>query len=263
MAILRGKHGAVDGANTVRHWMVAAEADDNDYHASNTQGGTGRADGNKDWGGWYRAYGHTPYMWPGTQYTFSGVMTTGVGATGVCLCERVRIVCPTEEGKPIWHQAWFAANGDLTLGAATATDATIPAPPTSIGRKVSFDGTDQDDVRGWVLEFICPRVRYASSTTAGLYKGAADNIDARLTVNVYAANFNTLPTRNTDYTVKAYTAAGTYWDIQWMKILQLPQCDVPVEEKELVSGVIVAGMQGFNGTTAGYIKTPAVVTKWP
>lgn len=269
MAVLRGKHGTINGANTVRYWMVMSEADDQAYHASNVNGGTGRIDGNTDWQGIYRAYGHTPAVWPGDAFSFAGAMNSlgTVGASGTAIVQRIRIVCPIEEGGKIWHEVLFGGNGALTLGTVSVTpDTSVPNPPAAQGCKVAIGNptpADVTDVRGWELVIEDPTVRYANSGTSGGYRRESDNLDAQVQYDVHAANFNVLPTLNANHIVRLYVTASIYWELKWAKVLKLPKNEVPIEDRQLVSGTVMLGMNGHVSGTTGWIKNPAGTTKWP
>ena len=264
MGVIAGNLIHVDGANTVAAWKVRYKGQLADYRGSNTQSGVGRELGNSDWRGIYRAYGHTPLYFPGETFTFTGTVDGTNGATGAAICDRIRVWWDIEQGKKIQHEVSFSAMGALTLGAAAASDSTSPDPPTSKGMFIKLNGTAQTDIRRMELIVVAGNKPYVSSTTDGVTKRAVGPIDATLNFSLYQDDPSLLPSVALDYGYVAslYVTSTTYWELAWM------MCDDidyggDHEGEENVGGTVGMSFNGFSGTTAGWIKTPAGTAKWP
>lgn len=274
MSVISGKGGAVSGQDTVREWSITTKKTLVPITASNTKGGTMRVQGNGDWSGSYSGYGHTPGVFPGDTFVFTGSIDGVVGVTGNARCESVEVVIDIEGGKPIEYTVSFQSNGALSKGAAVAVDIVVPNPFSSIGTKVEFGTmvaspvfTEIADVRTITLSFTKSLPEYASSDTGGDTKRVDANLDLTLAITVYTADFSTLPAEGSEQHARVYVNASTFWELKWVRVEELSGLDVDIAEGTPVGATINAGMHGFanvTGTpTEGIIKDPAQVTKWP
>lgn len=274
MGVISGIGGAVNGQHTVHKWAVNVLKTLIPYHASNTKKGTARIAGNGDWNGSFSGLGHSPAQFPGDEFTFTGSIDGTNGVTGAARCESTEIVIDIEGGNPIAFTISFSSNGALTRGAAAVTDSVVPDPPSSIGTKVELGTmvaspvfTELEDVRTVTLTFSKSLPEYASSGTAGETKRVDANLDFTIAIAVYTNDFSTLPDEGDERQCRVFVDATTFWDLKWIRIEELSDLDVDIEAGTPVGAIINAGMHGFAnivGTpTGGYIKDPAIATKWP
>lgn len=268
-----GINAAVDGVSTARGWEVSYTADTQKYVASNTDGGPGREDGNKDWSGSYTAYGHTPAVWPGESFTFLGSEDGAVGVSGTAIVDTITINIDFESGAIIDYTVNFSADGALTLNAAAVVaDATMPAAYTSIGRKVQLKAiggayADVDDVRTVTITLSAENQSYVSSSTSGWVRRNAGNFDATLSLSIYESDLSALILPNSIYSVKVYVTAAAFWEFEWIKFGEASGVTVDREGAGHIAYTANGAFTGFaevtGSMTQGFIKNPAVATKWP
>jgi len=274
MGTISGIGGAVDGVNTVRTWTISSSADLQSFAASNTAGATGRAIGNKDWSGSYTAYGPQPVKMPGEKFTFTGSIDGTNGATGDAIVDSVEISIDIEGGGIIAHTVSFSSDGELSLGAAVAVDATVPAPYTSIGCKVELAAVAAEpqygelaNVRTVTLSFSAENPSYIDSSTAGQTKRHVGNIDLEVSIGVYVDDFADLPALNTVQSAKIYVSDTEYWEISWLMFGEASDLTVDREGAAIVgaslnAGLVVSQLIG-EVQTLGEINTPDLETWWP
>lgn len=279
MAVLTGIAGAVEKATTdidaVAEWSINHTADLQSFVASNTKQGTVVLDGNTDWTGSYRAYGHTPSIMPGDEFVFHGSIDGTNGATGSAIGDSVTITCDIEAAAPLVHTVAFSAHSSaLTLGASAAADATTPAGLSSIGCDVQTGTavgtpvyTAITDVRSWELTIQRANVSYVSSDTAAQVYRLAGNISGTISVSVYEDDWADLPAVNAHSYIRLYVSATEYWDIGFVKWGEATDLTVDREGAGMIGATLNGQWTGYELVDAafaeGYIKTPAVVTWWP
>lgn len=263
---LTGKLGAVNGVSEIANWQVSGQADLKEIFASSSKGAPITLDGNKDWSGSYKSYGHTPPVMPGEAFTFTGSVDGSKGATGAAIADSITVTVNIAAAAPIEFTTQFSGNGALTLGAAVATDVTAPNPPSSKGCKVAtYNGTTEtvlDNITDFTFTITAANQTYVNSSTNGLVKRLAGNITAQASYNQECDNFDALPALNAENEYRFYVTAATYWSFKWLKVDgHTPNVDVETA-KVLGSGVSLR-FGGFSGGVEGYIKKPGDVAFWP
>jgi len=211
------------------------------YVASNTSAGTGRKCGISDWRSTGMGYGYQPAVFPGDSFTLTFSLDGTNGYTGSGYCEQVDIIIDVEKGGYIENAVHASRNGALTVGAAAATDTTIPDPPCVQSLSVKLDTTAQDDVRFMHLMMRCPGKKYVSSDTAG----GRERKGTQYVVNVMV------------------TVSGTLsWELKWMRCESVKQL-ADHESDECVSAEVKMSFDCSDGETLGWIINPADSTVWP
>ncbi len=272
--VLGGSAGAVNDVDTVGNWSVTSTADLQAVIASNTKKGTVLLDGNTDWSGSWVAYKGTPDYKPGDTLTFTGSIDGTNGATGSVMVDSIEIVIDIEAGGVITATVNFSGNGALTLGAAAATDATTPDPPTSIGTKVELGTmvavpvwTEVDDVRTVTLTLTRDNQAYVSSSTSGATKRIAGNWSATVAMTVYEDDWADIETINAEKRMRIYVDSTTYWLVEFVKLAEASDLTVDIE-----AGALIGATQNFQWTayadvagsqTEGEITDPGSTTWWP
>lgn len=135
-----GKFAVVDGQTTVRNWTISEVQAAAVFVASNTDGGTGRRRGVKDWSGGFSQYGGTPLNMPGESLTFKGFTApdddvSGAGKTyeGTAIIDQIVVNWNWETGGIISTDYTFSGNGLLSKSTDTVVDSTAPDVPETCG----------------------------------------------------------------------------------------------------------------------------------
>ena len=164
MTVISGIDMAVNGASTARTFQIREFGQPRrGYSASGFAKGTGRSKAPVGFSGWYLGYGHTPAVFPGAAFTFTGSVDGALGVTGAAICTANIIRASIEQGGPIEYMVRFFGDGALTKGAAVGTDATVPAPGDGTDTSIEFAGSTVGCVRDWVLEMSCKPRPYSGS----------------------------------------------------------------------------------------------------
>ena len=274
MAAISGAVGAINGIPNIMNWTVTTTAALPDMVTSGASGGTIRIAGNGDWSGSYNSEGAVPTQLPGDSFTFTGSMDETNGATGDAMVSRVLINVPVAEGGAITHTVEFGSNGTLTLGAAAATDATVPSPESAIGCKLNTGTmiavpvwTEIPDVTSMSIELVRANPVYHSSTTGATAKRFEGNLDARVTVGVIIGDPADLPAVNAVAGVQAFINATEYWEFKWAYLESIDNVTVDPSTRAPVSCNLNFAMTAVAEIAAvwtkGTIKKPDTTTYWP
>jgi hypothetical protein len=153
---ITGKEAAIDGLHCLRNFRLQLKGVDTKSACSASAGAVLRTSGNADWSVVATGYG-LPAKYPGEFCTFEGNDRNHVGwksgdedgaGTGA-LVDWVKIFCPIEAGKHIYHQIRLLGNGSIAKGDAyIATDAAAPTPLNPKGLLFKIDGTSVSGVLG-------------------------------------------------------------------------------------------------------------------
>ncbi len=264
MAILHGKLGLVNGQSTVAEWQTEYWGEPPPWITSQTESGEAHACGPYDWRGWFRAYGHTPGLFPGEAIIFAGNLGNGSGVSGAGIVDEIDITCDIERAIPLQYFVRFSRNGTLTRGSAPGTDGTAPAIfcPTSL--MVKLNGGQQTDTRYWRLVLRCANKKYITSENVDAgYKRIAGVINGQFLYRVYMSNPSVLPTEGDNYLGAFYVTASSYWSVSWCKIVKIEDVGAGGEREGLVGADVSGVFNAHDGTAIGAIITPAGATKWP
>lgn len=261
MSTRSGRLGVVDGISTVLNWKTSEKSDNQAYTASNTQGGTGRLPGNTDWNGSFDFLGHTPPVIPGNTFSFVGYDGNQT-ASGTGIVDAAGITIDVEGGKIIQGSLSFSANGPLVLGAGSATDVTIPDPPSAIGCKALWNAAELLDIAKMVLNLKATNPSYNSSTTGGATARRQGNFDFDGTIDLKINTLAGLPTKGDIQILKLYVGASTFWELKWA-IIDEVATSVDVNTQAINAATIRFSKAGFKSGAVGYVKTPSVTTIWP
>lgn len=265
MGVISGISAAVSGASgiTMREWRIREIQRGPKWVASISQAGVSAACGAKDWRGYFLGYGHTPVVFPGETFTFLGSVDGTLGVTGPAICDRIVITWDIEAGKVIEYRVDFSANGTLSKGAAAATDSGTPVVVCSTSMYVKIDAQNQTDIRYMRLVITAANRPYNSSDTAGQVKRNSGNINAECLYRLYQDSPANLPALAMPKVLRFYVTATTYWELTWMRLEEIEDYGVNLEEAENVGATIKGAFVAYNGTGAGTIINPATTTKWP
>jgi hypothetical protein len=261
-----GLSSVVNNASQARAWRIMMNELAAEYVASGMQKGMGRIAGVKRWRGVYVAYGGTPAVFPSESFTFTGNTQGSVGYTGTAVCDRIRIEWdPTAEPPvPIRQMVFFRSAGALTPGAAAATDATTPSREAATSLRVDLGGVQQTHVHKAQLDIFAKHMkRYADTSTSFWEYWTEGAIDAEAWWDITEDDPASVPVWQLEHTFKIYVTAGTFWEIQWMRITGHPRFEVDHEGNKPAGGRVQAQWNSDNGTSTGTIKDPATTVKWP
>jgi hypothetical protein len=271
MPIGHGKVIAVDGESSIfqthiEHWRGLA-----DYVAGNTDGATGRPDGNDNWGGHYHLYckdadnSRQPARFPNDSATLTCSFGSGTstGYTGTARFSRLQIDAPIEQGGNIIHRIDFMANGSLSRIAAPTTDSTIPLPMNAKYAKIALGGADQADVAYQRLIFNALCIPYCNTSTSGQWKADEGDLDVVCQWLIQSEDASVFPNPGALVVLRFHVTATKYWEIQWMRIEGVrPHFKDRREPRRLTGASVIAKMEASNGTNLGHIIAPDGTYKW-
>ena len=268
MGVISGISGAISSVSgiTMRSWKINEIQRAEPRADSTTQLGMTRQCGIKDWRGYFLGYGHTPVVFPGDTFVFTGSLggASPKGVTGTAICDRIVIIWDIEAGKVIEYRVDFSANGTLDKSDTTSiTDSETPVIECSTSMYVAIAGGVQTDIRYMRLEITAANRPYVSSTTAGQVKRTAGNIDAECTYKLYQDTPANLPVLAVPNALRFYVTVSTYWELTWMLLEEIEDLGANREGAENVGATIKGALVAYNGTGIGTIINPASATKWP
>lgn len=281
MSVLSGFGGAVGSVDTVRDWKISSSADLAAFVASNTVKGTGRLDGNYDWTGSYTCYGHTPVNFSGDAVSIILSLDGAVGVTGEIVISEVTLDWDVEGAGIISHNTTFEGDGAIGLGAAVASDSTIPNPPSAAGCGL-FTGTLIDapvfteitDIRTMSLTLTAATPSYSSSGTYAdgkprIKRLSGGVIDASISWTTYQETGANLLVPGDVHVFKLGVDPGAtptkFWEIRWMRVDEASDFGADIEGSGLVAAAQGASLDAFNQvpiTKTGKITDPAGAVRW-
>lgn len=271
MPIGHGKVMAVTGESSIfqthiEHWKDLA-----DYVAGNTDGATGRPDGNSNWAGHYHTYARDadsarqPARFPNDSETLAASFGSGTstGYSGTARFHRLQIDAPIEPGRNITHRVDFMANGALTRTAALISDATIPFPMNAKNALIKLHGNTQADVAYARLIFQAACIPYCNTSTAGQWKADDGDLDVTAEWLIQSEDASVFPSPGSLQVLRFHVTAAKYWEIQWMRIEGVrPHFKDRRDPRKLTGASVIAKMECSNGTSLGHILAPDGTYKW-
>ncbi|MHC4178263.1 MAG: hypothetical protein ACYSWU_12200 [Planctomycetota bacterium] len=281
MGVVGGCDAAIDVGSVavlVPEWRVNYTGKLRPYTASGLSAGMAVTQtAVKDFTGFYRAFGHTPTIFPGDIFQLKASIDASVGvasAASGCICDSIIVRGSVEQGGPIEQIVRFSGNGALTYGVAVAVDSGTPDPGDATDMRVSIGTTvgdvdvDETDCRDVVMEISCRNKPYSSSATPGVVKRTRGALNARVMWRRYEdtpSDFgsNQAGMEDNDI-VNVWVTSTTYWELTNMQIAELPDFYAQHETEENVGITLMAVLDASKaGTAVGTIKNPAAATKWP
>lgn len=266
MAVISGINCEVDGVSSLAAWKIDSRDLGPEFATSDAPGAMGRAAGNKDWRGLYKAYGYTPLAahLPGKTISFAGDTDASYGVSASAIVDRVTVTCPVEEGGLLSTLVEFSNNdaSGLAFGAAGATVGATPAIVSAITRKVNWDNSDVS-VRGWKLVLTCRNKPYVDTDTAGYVMRTTGNMDATFEWGAYQDQPASLPAAGDIAIAKFYVTATLFWQLSWGIIKRIPNYEADHESAENVAGLVQGAWTSQDGTSIGTIITPSTAVHWP
>ena len=272
MAVITGAGGAVDGVACVRFWKVVTDAEVAEGVCSSSDSIPVRIAGNDDWRGVFTAYGKEPTHLPGSTFRFIGATRDGKGvdsqANGA-IVDKVVMEWDTARAKLLSYKCFFSSAGqELLSGNYSASDSTIPNPPTPVGLGFSLDGVAVADVEKMELTLECDNPPYVTSSTSGHTYRNQGNYDASFKALVLLDNPADLPSKNTLKELKINTKSdgSEYWLMKWAIITEASP-ELPIEgpdgRSDYMKGQIAGKFSGFKEGIEGTITTPSGTVFWP
>lgn len=265
MGVISGINCTVADVSSLARWKISSRNMTPEFATSDAPGGMGRAAGNEDWRGVYKAYGYSPLAthYPGETFDFKGNVDENYGVSAASIVDRVTITAPIEPGGLITTLVEFSNNdaAGLVPAAAAGSAGTDPAIYSSITRKVSFSG--DISVRNWRLVLTCRNRPYVDTDTAGRVRRNRGNIDASFEFGVYQDDMSALPDRGSIAIAQFYVTDALYWELTWGIIQEIPDWGADHEGAENVAGTVRGALTLQDGTSIGTIKVPGGATMWP
>jgi len=238
----------------------------------NQSGAVARELGNTDWGGWFRANGHTPTVLPNDEFNFQCAprQTGDVGVSGTALCIAAEIVVDQRNPKqpvPIYHTVHFAAQGTaLSTGETAPTDTSTPVVYPPKGLCAYFGSSQAHTVYQRLMLFSRGVVETVDCTTDGVFGRDGGEIDAEFewTINTDDSS-DFIDESDGQQSARLYVTSTTYWALDWMTIVDTPDAwEIDrMSPGNPVQCTFKARFSGHSGTTAGSITLPNTTEWWP
>jgi len=263
MGVVSGKDLAIDGVQTVSSWKIQVPGEPAEWLSSGNQGAYGRQAGIKDWRGMYTQYSVVPDYWPGDEFTLTASINESVGATGDVMVDGIRVVWDQAKAKKIRCDTFFSSNGDLTLGAAVATDAVQPWPVGSVGKAIQVAVGEaalatEDDVAEMELYLFRRNPKYSGSSTPGYYRRTVGDLDGQVkwkrwtdTPSGLYSPFDTVQIKM--FTTATDDASPGYYLIKYGVLDLLDDFGADHWSEDPVGATMRASFTGFYGTLLGSI----------
>jgi hypothetical protein len=269
-----GKYGAAktnsDAIAATRNWSINESAANTPFVASNTKGGTGRADGVTDWSGSYNAFGGIPAVLPGEVFDFMGYTAPDSdieGENGVCIggeaiVDSIAIQWAWDSGQIISHTVNFSAVGELEITDDVIEDDNEVEVVSSLqGAKVVFvgiggSGSGDDEVCNILnatLNLLAANQTFNNSCTGGNTSRKAGVKDWNLALSLQDNSRAGLVLKQ-DVEIQLYIDEENYWHLQWGKIRDFTGLTVDVETGAIISQTINIDMNGFVDGEVGVVE---------
>ena len=290
LQVVTGKGAAVNGWHCLTEFMLEIYGADTGSSASCAAGGTIRQAGNSDWRGVAVGWGHTPPVLPGTEFQFKGNDVNGEGwqssndaaGTGVggAIVERVHTFAPILRGEYEYYELYFSATGSMLAHTHNPiiTDTGVqPSPIVPKGFGVLMDHVALPGIIEWDLELTGNLTKPSWQSDSVIDSNGnvwpvrrMGTWDATATYGQRLPNTSSAPIIQAAHRLELQaTADPYYWDLEWCRLMKYPvsyKIENPDRSGDFITAQkITYGWTVWNGTSQGYIKTPAgsPVTLWP
>lgn len=267
MAILSGKTGALQLLSTptlqdtLRDWRIAPGGNVTAWVAGNSGGMQGQTDGNDDWTLTANFYGHTPVVFPGDAVAMKAYTGTN-SYTGDGIVDSITVNVDVEAGGLITGTVQVSSNGALTTGASGAvTDSSTPNPPSAVGLKVAWGGTDRS-IRRYSFTITSANHAYVDTSTAGVVKRVAGILSASGSFEEYESDTSALLAKGAIDKLECYVSASAFYEFSYAMVTGLDHA-VNAETGEIVGAVTNWAYSGFKAGTQGKIVKPDEANFWP
>jgi len=250
-----------------------------EYRASNTLGGTGRAEGVYDYTGSAEGFGGVPPVMPSEYFNFLGFTAPATGVRGTAgvtkaannaICEEVTINWNWATGELLNWAMSFAAGEPLSIteGAAATVDNVLHIPEVVCGTKVTLTASNiiWPDIVSASLTIRATNPSFVNSFTNGRTGRRAGIIDFTCSVteesNVTEPSLTTAACLTTqvgsDNILKLWIDATTYWTLYWAHLVDVSDLRVDMDTGAIIGQTNNFSMTGFNIATgaSGRIGRP-------
>ncbi len=285
--LLTGKQSRVHIGSIVANageWNIVPETDIHEKRTSATACGPVRVAGVEKWSGSYMAHGALPAILPGDAFTFTGIVSgTDVAdvarvATGAARCHEAVITINYETGEPLAHTVSFQSNGALTYpvfdtpGTAFDYDTALGAAnfliPNAVAMPVKSDdlsstltfGDTFPDVRTVTITLSTANPERVTSSTSGVAKHDAGNIDVKVSMNVFEADPTLFLLIGDTRAYRFYTSATEYWEIDFLTVEGMSDFTIDPASPDLIGVTYELGYSAVanlnSNDTAGNVIKP-------
>lgn len=256
MTVATGCGGSVGGESQIREWTVNWQNSPATYNASNTGCAMSRLPGVADWSGSYNFFGVEPALVPGESFTFQGYDSTHL-LSGPAICQSLSINIDIEGGGIISGSVAFAADGALAASKASSPDKGAVSVYSSIGCKITVDGTEVSDARTGTFTVTRNNPSYSSSSTAGQTKRLSGVLDASGSYTIFQSDFTALPEEGDVIEVVYYVNATDAWTFSKVIVTSVTPA-VQIETAAVVGATVNWAWTAFwPDGTQGSIQTPS------
>ena len=286
-----GKFGVVNGQSTVFNWAFDRTTTLQRGRASNTNNGSARRKGIKDWKGSFSNYLAIPTVLPGDIFAFKGFTApdddgiTSGSDVGVCyegnaIIDSVVITWNWETGALLQTVHNFSGHGPYTKTSAEYTDDTDPEMPSvldcakwefvNMGPEGAGDsagsGDDSwDEIVSATLTITADNVTKVNSSTAGWTERKAGPIDWTLQVVMDDNDTDSIGFDQDDnLALKLYVDDTQFWHLKWGMVGEFTGLVVDNDTGALIRQTANISMNGFPPEllTGGAITLPGAASNW-
>lgn len=265
-----GLNAAINGVTCIGRFVLDEPSQDNAVACSDSGGAEVLSDSNKDWRAVIIAYGHTPPVLPNDLLTFSGVDSDGEGwqsAANGSIARSAQIFCRSQVSDQFFYQLLIEGNGALTRGTYSVPATTVPSPSSSITCGITVGSTALPGIGDWdlLLEAALAEPVWPADS-GGWAKRSPGNLRATLTFDQFPDAVTDTPALQADAAYKAYVTPTTFWELQWMRVLNRSTKVVVRNERNEPETIVARSVARWNsavGGVQGHIKKPSTATYWP
>jgi hypothetical protein len=273
MSVLYGSNASVSGVVTLSEFLLRKFSDAKPDYFSNAAGGAVRGCGNVDWDGELTAMGYLPPtgLFPGERFNFSGALTTtGTIIAGYARTTELMIDAPVSKpGEYVMYRAKFggdpsSAGEALTATAGNQSDAAALNYYCASAAGLKVATVAVPNVEHMRLTITADVEPYVDTTTGGLYRRGAGNLDWSFTYRAKFGAWSEVPTVDQISQIQMYVTATLFWDLKWGRFTEPYVVRVEPRARLPITADITCKMSGWYGGNKGYIKTPEAVPvlKW-
>ncbi len=286
MTVRSGRLGVVNAHNTVLQWSINQTSDNKATATSNSEQGTLRRKGNRDWNGSFTQLLALPTIMPSDKFTFSGFANDEDGSgsadySGDAIVDSVAITWNWATAEIIQTVVNFSGDGKVTTGTAEGEDLVVPDPPSSICTKIEWAAAgaapvyaEWEDLATATLTISAANQPYVNSSSCEQVGGKwyawnkrrPGKIDWNLAITEQNSD-GLIDDRliQDDITLRIYTDDTDFWLLTDGQIQEATGLVFNRDTGAIVQRTVPVAMQAFRpgASAAGLIAKPGGAQWWP
>jgi len=286
MGIHSGKHGQINGVNTMRRWTINDILKHAQAVASNTLQGVARKGGVRDWNGSYMAFGGNPVsmVLPGQSFAFVGygapnndVSGVGLRYEGNAVAKSVAIVWNWKTQEIIGHTVQFEGDLELSINdtGADPGDTVAPAILSPGGTKIDWALNNSGSfstlpnltqatltITQAIAAYVNSSTYIAGETWTGKKAGAP--IDWTLSIQQEDTDRLTNVWEPGDVLdLKLFVDSTNFWRLKFGLAGDFTGIGANRETGAIIARTLNVAMNAYYGSSVGQILLPGGTQFWP